>query len=94
MAGRIDSHTSTLLAEGHSLDQALGFHLTARCFPPSGFAQTAAKRAITLVNQGEPDRRVVMPEGISHRRYGRSVPAIAVIEGFNLWCFIDDDGEG
>lgn len=94
MAGHYDSHTSTLLAEGVGLDRALGFHLTSRCFPPRGIMQGAAKRAILKVNGGTPQARVRLPEGVTHVRYGRLVPALDVIEHLNLWCFLNDDGEG
>ena len=46
MAGHYDSHTSTLLVGGMGIDQALGFHLGCRVFPPQPEMFNTAKTAI------------------------------------------------
>ena len=90
----MDSHTSTLLADGVGIDRALGFHLAVRVFPARPEMFGVAKRAIRRYNEGQPERRVRLPEGVTHARYGRLVPAELVIKHLNLWCFLDNDEDG
>lgn len=77
-----------------SLDQALHWHLQSNHYPPVPPEMVAvAKRAIRACESGDYNRRVRLPEGVQHRRYGRLVPAFVVAEYLHLDAFINEGEE-
>lgn len=82
------------VAEGQiTLDAALSWHLSANHYPPVPSSMIEpCKRAIEAANEGEWDRAIELPEGVSYR--GESTaPASAIIEQHHLDSFlsVDDD---
>lgn len=79
-----------MAASGLPLDAALHWHLRSNHFPPVPTAMIGpAKRAIDRMKRGEHDARIRLPDGITHRRYGRLVPAWVIAEQLHLDAFID-----
>jgi hypothetical protein len=77
-----------------SEDIALHIHLTSNHYPPIPLTMIpVAKRAIVKANRGEWDKKVRMPEGVSHRVYGNLVPVHQVISHMHLDTFLDQGEE-
>ena len=78
------------------LRSALSWHLTANHYPPIPTIMIdVAMAAIEAGEDEDWDRLIDLPDGVEHRRYGKRVPASAVIESLHLDTFIqgeEDDG--
>lgn len=71
--------------------QALSWHLTSNHYPPvPEFMVPVCEAAIDAYNEGEPDRLINLPEGVSYRGV-ISAPAIAIIEGHHLDAWLEDE---
>jgi len=76
--------------------QALSWHLSSNHYPP--IPEIMVDVAMAAIEAGEDedwDRLIDLPDGVEHRRYGKRVPASAVIESMHLDTFIqgeEDDG--
>ena len=78
---------------GLTLEAQLEWHLTGNHYPPVPVSMVkACVEAISAVNEGELDRAIELPEGISWRG-SRTAPASAIVEGHHLetWCYSDDE---
>jgi hypothetical protein len=77
-----------LAMEGVSLSQALGFHLTSRCYPaPHADFYPAIKQAIDLVAEGATHVGVHLPNG-------RTLTAGDVVDQLRLSDFVEAVNEG
>ena len=76
-----------------TLEQQIGIQLTANHYPPvpSSMVQPCIE-AIYAYNEGESDKPIKLPEGITWRSY-ETAPAWAIIEAHHLdaWCDSDED---
>jgi hypothetical protein len=78
------------MAELCDLDTALEWHFTANHYPPLPlFLLPMAKEAIAAANEGDGDRLISLPSGVTHRKYGVQVPTWVIIEEFHLDSFLD-----
>jgi hypothetical protein len=73
---------------GLDLSTAISIHLSSNHYPP--VPQTMVEpciEAIFAYDEGEPDREIPMPEGVSYRGMN-TAPAWAIIEQHHLqaWC--------
>lgn len=68
---------------GVSLSQALGFHLTSRCYPPvHADFYPAIKHAVNAVAVGEDGEDIHLPNG-------RVLTAFSVVDQLRLDTFVD-----
>lgn len=88
----VDTHTMTIIKDGHSLETALAFHLTVRCFPPVGFMADTCAKAIKLAQEDRGHEFVVLPNGVTYRGAPEAT-ADAIVEGYNLWAFLADPNQ-
>jgi len=79
-----------LVDAGMATDAAIGLHLVQNCYPPMIGFKDAAIAAVEFCNQGDPEGKVAMPEGVSHRVYGDIVPAHVLVDALKLEAFLDD----
>lgn len=78
-------------ALGISLRQQLSWHLSSNHYPPVPQSMiTPCVNAIEAYNEGEPNRLIDLPDGVSWRGHSNA-PATAIIEGHHLECFLDED---
>jgi hypothetical protein len=79
-----------LAESGLDTDAAIGIHLAQNCYPPMIGFKDAAIASVVACNQGDPERLVAMPEGVSHKAYGDQAPAFVLVEALRLEAFLDD----
>ena len=78
---------------GISQEQALHWHLSANHYPPVPVSMIpACVAAIEAANDGEWDRLIPLPEGVTWKGHEQA-PASAIIEGHHLQSFLDGDDE-
>jgi hypothetical protein len=83
---------ATEFAENYDLDTALRLHFTSNCYPPVPLKMIEpAKAAIALVIGDEGDELIDLPEGCSHRRYGKKMPAAAFCNEMRLEAFVENE---
>jgi hypothetical protein len=84
-----------MVQEGQtSLHQALLYHLRCNHYPPAPESMVdVALQAIRAGSQDDWTKRIQLPEGVTHRRYGRMAPAFAIVEAFHLEPFIQEDSD-
>jgi hypothetical protein len=81
------------LAHSLSMRQALAIHLTSNHYPPVPTSMIEpCIEAIQACNEGDYDRQIDLPEGVSWRGKPQS-PAHAIVEGHHLDCWIEAEGE-
>lgn len=80
-----------VVREDIGLDMALQVHLGSSHHPPVTFMAQVCKAAILAVEQGEPERRIALPTGVSHRKYGTQVPASEIVAEYRLEVFVMQD---
>lgn len=74
-----------------SLESALSWHLRANHYPPVPETMVpVCIAAIDAANEGDWDRSIDLPEGVSYRDQ-TTAPARAIIEGHHLDSFLDFD---
>ena len=76
-----------------TLEQQIGIQLTTNHYPPVPRSMIKpCVEAIDAYNEGEADRLIRLPDGISWRTQD-SAPAWAIIEAHHLdsWCDSDED---
>ena len=89
--GRMQAEEMARLA---SLDAGLHWHLTANHYPPHPTSMIEpAKQAILSARRGEWEAKVLLPEGVTHKRYGRGVPAKVLIESLHLESWVEEGEE-
>ena len=75
------------------LDQALIWHLTGNHYPPVPTSMVEpCKKAIEFANDGEWNKRVKLPEGITWKGF-KTAPASAIIEAHHLEFFLEQEDE-
>jgi len=79
-----------LVDAGLDTDAAIGLHLVQNCYPPMIGFKDAAIASVVACNQGDPERLVAMPEGVSHRVYGKTIPAHVLVDTLKLEAFLED----
>lgn len=80
------------MASYASLDAGLRWHLESNHYPPLPLALLpVCKRAIALANHGKGNNRVKLPEGTTHRKYGKEVPAFVIIEELHLSPWVSEE---
>lgn len=80
------------LKELVQLDVALEVHLTGNHYPPLPLSLIpVCKRIIKNINNGESDKMVKLPEGITHRKYGKVIPSYIGAETWHLYPFCNQD---
>ena len=80
---------------GISLRQQLSWHLTSNHYPPVPTSMIdPCIQAIEAVREGDHEREIALPEGISWRGMN-AAPAHAIVIGHHLdvWCADDDYAE-
>jgi len=92
--GRLGADSMKEVADdmGISLRQQLSWHLTGNHYPPVPTSMIEpCIQAIEAVREGDSEREIALPEGVSWR--GReTAPANAIVEGHHLetWCYDED----
>lgn len=80
------------MAAQTDLDTALTWHFSSNCYPPVSLKMIEpAKAAIALVIGEEGDELIDLPEGCSHRRYGKKMPAAAFCNEMRLEAFVENE---
>lgn len=75
-----------------AMDRAavLEWHLRSNHFPPHPrWMIPLAEQAIDACKAGEYEKLIALPEGVEHRRFGRSVPARELVEALHLAEFLN-----
>ena len=80
---------ATELANGElDLSTAIGIHLTSNHYPPVPTSMVLpCIEAIEAYNEGETDREIAMPEGITYKGFN-TAPAYAIIEQHHLEAWL------
>lgn len=80
---------ATDLAEGGlDLSTAIGIHLSANHYPPVPSSMVLpCIEAIEAYNEGETDREIAMPEGVSYKGLD-TAPAWAIVEQHHLEAWL------
>jgi len=92
--GRFGAESMKEVADdmGISLRQQLSWHLTGNHYPPVPTSMIEpCIQAIEAVREGDSEREIALPEGVSWR--GRETAlAYAIVEGHHLqtWCYDED----
>ena len=86
------------MAEATDIDTGLSWHLSSNHYPPVPQSMIEpAKQAITAFNEGETDRDIPLPDGISFRD-GQHAPAYELVSSLHLDAWVDyeslDDSNG
>lgn len=84
------TEAATVMTDMVGLDAALHYHLTANHFPPIPAEMVSvAKAAIEAATDGDYERAIELPGGITYRDGATEVAALAVIESLHLEPFVD-----
>jgi len=92
--GRLGAESMKEVADdmGISLRQQLSWHLTGNHYPPVPTSMIEpCIQAIEAVREGDSEREIALPEGVSWR--GReTAPAYAIVEAHHLetWCYDEE----
>ena len=80
---------ATELANGElDLSTAIGIHLTSNHYPPVPTSMVLpCIEAIEAYNEGETDREIAMPEGITYKGFN-TAPAWAIVEQHHLEAWL------
>ena len=80
---------ATELANGElDLSTAIGIHLTSNHYPPVPTSMVLpCIEAIEAYNEGETDREIGMPEGITYKGFN-TAPAWAIVEQHHLEAWL------
>jgi hypothetical protein len=83
------------LKELVKLDVALEVHLRNNHYPPLPLSLIpVCKQIIKNINNGESDKMVKLPEGITtHRKYGKTIPSYIGAESWHLYPFCEQENE-
>lgn len=74
-----------------TLRQAISWHLSGNHYPPVPLEMVqVCLDAIALANNGEYDAEVTLPEKTLWRGHG-SAPVSAIVDGFHLDAFLDQE---
>lgn len=92
--GRMSAESMKEVADdmGISLRQQLSWHLTSNHYPPVPTSMIEpCIEAIEAVREGDHEREIALPEGVSWRGQDNA-PAHAIVIGHHLdaWCYEDD----
>lgn len=79
------------MLEATDQDTALRWHLTSNHFPPVPESMVeACKAAIDAMNDGNPDKPIPLPEGITYRGMSYSF-AYLLVDSLHLEYFLDQE---
>jgi len=79
-----------MLLQNVQRQEVLRWHLQHNHFPPHPtFMIAVAEAAIDACQAGEPEKRIALPEGVEHKRFGKDVPAAVIVESLHLREFLE-----
>lgn len=74
-----------------TLEQALSYHLTSNHYPPVPTSMIPiCIEAINAFNEGDYDRLITLPEGVSYRGSDKA-PSSAIVEAHHLDAFLNEE---
>lgn len=80
-----------MISTGLSLRATLSWHLTSNHYPPVPTSMIdPCIAAINAINDGEHQRMIALPDGISYKG-SSSAPAAAIAEAHHLAAFIEEN---
>lgn len=73
---------------GMTLEQQIGLHFSANCYPPvPSIMIEPAIAALDAYNEGDHLKQIMLPEGVSYKN-STSASAYAIIDSHRLWAWV------
>ena len=94
MGSTVAAGMAEMVEEGQvSLRQAVAYHLECNHFPPVPEEMVpVCLRVIRHLSAGDDAAGLVrLPKGVTHRQYGRDVPAWVIADELHLEAFIEEE---